>query len=666
MTTESSASRTPLKVVGVAVGAAVLVGALASFNGFPGFVFPQTMGAVLLLTAGLFVAIPGALRGLAGDLVPGIVLALGAAYVAVRAAVAGTAAGFDEATLFFALAAAATLGTVAGRSVLDKVGVAVVAGGVLVALVGALQYAGVEVPAPIPFVTDPVPGRATFDDPWTAGTWFGVLAVVSLVLRARGALRVGGIGLAASAIGMGLASYWPPIIVTAIALTFGVLIARRRPFVALLVPVAAAIIALATPVPEVDPGAEAVDAPRVEGLVTGDEWPYDEPGAVAYYRDAAATYAAVSQPLGGGPGAFVGEVARHADTDSDFAVAHVAGVPTARRAPNAVLELAGDYGGVLPALLLLAFALSMGGAIKRRSSAVAVGVAGLGLVIASGGLLSGGVMVLLGFALALGTVRDEERPGSPPAIVFLAGLALLGVVGSVHAVQTLRWGVQAAGAVVHYGHARLDDGAGFAAGAATIQRRHQSEVNAALALYMAEERDLDGALEHLETAVELRPASVQARGMLADLYVRRAIGAEDRDERLARARRMFDVLTELDPNNVRLAMARANSSVALFDHDEAVAALEAAAARPIEERHRVEMLVRLGEIHEDAADPESARTAYRRALAITADEVERRRLADRVDMMSTWMETGVRPLSRAAHGHGQAGEEHGPDDGHGH
>lgn len=624
------------------LGLAILMSVVVAANGVTRFDLLQSALGALGLCAALISAVVGVGRTSRVPSTAVFLLAAAAAYAVGSAGVAAHGEAWDEAVRWVSLCAAATVGAVvalpASRLLVSLSAAALIAGACSVA-----QSFGADFPPGIPFVTPGAFGRGTFDDPGAAAAWFA-LALPMLAGWDWGARRwLVGAGVVAAAVGLGLSGSWYCVALGAIGCLFA---ARRRSALlgaALAVLVASGVAGF---------GPERVEGPpeRAQNALmeTGADPAYSAPGAAGFFLAAAKSYAASNQPFGAGPGGFPGRAMEHADGDDPFALAHYSGVPVPRHAPSPLLELAGDYGLFVPLAFVLAALL---GGVRswraRRWGTLGGCVVALGLMIGATGVFSGASFILVGVVIGSASSWSSDAAGAGAAKWLMRLVAASCLATLVHHVPAVTWSYRSAASVVHLGHGRLADGGAWAERAAATQKRFASELNAAVARYVGPDRDLAGALEHLEEAVRIRRYSVPARAQLADLYIRSSFGSEDSEARLARARRMFDVLVALEPNNVDLAMARANASLALFDHAGAVAALEAIAARPIPEAEKVRVFRRLGQAHEDANDPSSARSAYRRALSLVGEGPARRELEEKIDAMGDWVETGVRP--RAGH-----------------
>ncbi len=649
------------RVAGLVLGGALALATVAVFNGFPRYDFLQSTLALLGAVTGLGVA---ASRGVPRRALPAVWALLGlAAYALIAAAIEGTAVGFDVASLIVLLSVSGTAGVLAGREAWPSVIGAAAVGSAACALVIVAEAVGLSVVPEIPFARVSVAAaQGTFDDP-------GVLAAFAALAVAAGAIgfagdspRSGGVAILAGSVCLGAAGFAPLIAVLALAGAVGFAFAQPRLGGGLLVGTAlAGIVLLAS-------GARFETVPDVETALveTGVEWPYGEEHAGSFFLNGAVEYAASHQPFGAGAGAYAGEVDAHVDTEHPFATNYFSGRPTSRHAPSAGVELAGDFGFLMPLLLLLLLGLA---ATRGRAVGAVVAVVGAGVLFVGPGALSGVVVALLGVLIGL-SVESESSDERGGVMVVVAALCVAGAVSLVHQVQTLRWGYLAESAVTFLEHpsGSRAQGLEYAEKAAEIQVRFSTEMNLAAAKRGLGDTDHAQLREIYERAVDLRPRSVTARMALADAYVREGARAPDVEERVARVERMFEVAMDLDPNYVRLALLRANAAAASFQFEAAHEALEALSEREIPDPMRMEVLSRLGELYEDAELPAQSKSAYERALPLARDAMQIGRYEQTIRNLEQWIETGVRPQVQRVdphmghnHGGGEA-DDHGEHD----
>jgi cytochrome c-type biogenesis protein CcmH/NrfG len=638
-------------IAGLMVAFAVASAALLPLNGFARFDHAQSLG----VTAALFVALVAMLTGgrrlrATGS---GLTVLVGASVLAGWALLAAWGAGharaFDAALPFAIVAmAAAVAGLADDESLWSWSGGAVLYVTAVACVSSALQFVGVEFPARIPYVTDVVAGRGVFDTPLVAAAWFA-LSGAFFVGWANAPRWLVGAGVAISAAGLAI-SFEPWAAAAAIAggLVGGVLRSdlRIRAVGWSIAAAAALVVGLAAggaaEVSEVDRLPLRMGTPGVSANAPG-SWGVD--GHAGAAADAALRYAGDAGLLGHGPGAYEGLWEGYVDRDSAFALSHTEGVPNVEHAPVPVLEIAGDFGIPFALVLVVLLGGALVAGVRRGGAGVSVGLATvLGLLIVSPGFHASTVAVLIGLLIGLAVRPSTDAAGEQadgrPALAFATVIA---AVAGGHVVKTALWSIPFAASLVFLGHARHDAAREHASAAAAAQARFASEMNAGVLAYVRSEPLLDEAQAHYERAVQLRPNDVDARLALADLYIRRAFGAEDREARVARAERMFERVVSLDPNHRDATLRRANAAMAEHDVPTAVRVLEAYADRGVHRSSRVAALHRLAEIHADVSDPGAAESAYRRAADMLEPGPSRDALLAEAERMKEWAETGSRP-----------------------
>lgn len=658
------------RAVGVGLAIAIVLAVIVVPNGFPRYDLPQTVTAIAVSVGILGVVAVRRTAAFSSRWAIGA-LVIGALYALASAAIGGTAIGFDQASLVFLTAAgalAASAAGAAGRTALSR-GVAVAAG--CVAAIVIFGLVGVDLVADIPFTTPSFRAASgPFDDPGVLAAWSALALAVGAALAAEGQ-RSTWLTVVAAGLSLGAAGFGPLVGVVALASVAAFALGDRRVGKASAVGAACAAVALLA----TSPSWELADDLTPARFDTGVEWPLGENGAMGFFADATVDYAIAGQPFGHGAGDFAGEVGRYVDTEHSFAMRYFDGRPTTRRSPSPILELAGDFGLTVPLAFVLALVLAFG----RWPGGTAVALVGAGVLAWSPGTLAGPVMLLLGVAIGY----DGREDGPEWSVVPIAWvLAAVGVVALVHGGQTLRWGYQAASSITFFEHpsGSRDTALEYAAQASETQLRFQTEMNLATAIRMGGETDHGRVRRIFQRAVDVRPASVDARLMLADAYARESARTPDEGERFARVERMLGAASDLDPNHVEIGLLRANAAAATFDYDAATSILRALADREIPDAHQRRVLVRLAEICEDAERPEDALAAYQEALPLARDPVEIGRFRRLIEHLNQWIATGVRPAVQtldphAGHDHGssspgQAHDDHADDagdtDSHGH
>lgn len=149
-----------------------------------------------------------------------------------------------------------------------------------------------------------------------------------------------------------------------------------------------------------------------------------------------------------------------------------------------------------------------------------------------------------------------------------------------------------------------------------------------LSSYLGRKRDLEGALEAAERAVELDPESELARLRKAEVLVESGYRRGDRD-RIAQGRDIIDVILEEEPSHPGALFVKAKLDLAERDADSAVIAMRAAIdARPEwAQAHFV-----LGTALALRGDSRMARAELARSLEIDAGLVEARKMLAKVHL----------------------------------
>ena len=642
------------RLVGVVVAVTVVLGTLGALNGFPRYELMQTALAVAgVVVALLAAAVSGQRFG--GAQWISAALATAALYAAVSAAVGGQAVGFDAFSLVFLVGGAATASACAGERGRKPILVGAAVAAIVTGLIVLLGAFGIDAVPDIPFTTlDVKAAMGPFDDPSILAAWSALALAIGAAMFGLGEGRLGAATVFGAAVCLGAAGFPALIVVVGVAAVVALAMGNGRSAAAAGAGVLVACAMFFATSPSFEDNGDAFG---VQQLDTGMDWPYSEVGALEFFTDAAKGYAIAGQPFGHGSGAYAGEIEAHVDSTQGFATEHNDGRPVSRRSTSALLELSGDYGVTVPLALLTALLL----ALWRRPAAAVPIVVGLGLLGYSPGTFVGPVMLLLG--VSVGVQWEAAAADSRSARPVIALLVALGLVASVHQVQTLRWGYLTASAVTFNEHnaGSRETAFEYASQAIEVQTRFQSEMNFGSMRRYQEEPDHAFVRSVFERAVELRPTSVEARMLLADAYARESARAEDAIERLGRVERMLGAAAEIDPNYVQLGILRANAAAAAFEYEAAFEGLEALAERPIPDTRRHRVLVRLGEIYEDAEMPERALSAYERALPLATDPMDLGRLRQLIAGTTQWIETGDRPQVQFAdphlgHNHGGPGE----------
>ena len=642
------------RAVGVVMALTLVFGSLCASNGFPRYDLIQTAVAVFGVVAALVLA------GVSGSRPSGHrwglgALAIAALYAFASAIIGGQAVGFDAASLVFLVAGAALATACAGERGRPPIVLGAAVAASLAAVAVLLGAFGIDVVPDIPFTTLELSAAiGPFDDPSILASWAAMMVALGAAAFASGHTRGGGVLVLAGGVCLGGAGFPPLIVVVGLGSVVGFALGNARGGAAGAAGVVVAVAMLLASSASLEADFD-LDPPFLD---TGVDWSYSEDGSLGSFTEAARGYALAGQPFGHGSGAYAGEVERYVNASSSFATSYNDGRPVSRHAPSAFLELAGDYGVTVPLALLTAVFL----VLWRRSAAAIPAVVALGVLVYSPGTLSGPAMLALGVSLGLSFGPEvPARWNAQPVVVVLAvvGFATVG-----HQVQTLQWGYLTASSVTFFENpaGSRDTAFDYAQRAAGTQRRYQSEMNHGNLRRFSDDVNHAEVREVFQRAVDLRPASVDARMMLADAYARESVREDDSFERLGRVERMLGVAAEIDPNYVQVGILRANAAAAGFEYQPAIDGLEALSERAIPDNYRRRVLARLGEIYEDADMPEEALSAYQRALPLATDPVEIGRYRQLIENATAWTESGERPQVQFAdphlgHNHGDTPEE---------
>lgn len=721
------AAAAPRSVSLMMVAAAVALSPLVPLSGFSRFDVMQTAVAVALLTmataAAIFEPLRASLRSNNGRIAA--VLTALALYVAARSLIGvgiATADHLAAATpLFLALGAAALLlWRLPGRSDVPQLVAMSVALPITVNLALAIvQRTGVAVPPPIPLATIDTPlARGLFDDPGVLATWSSLALVALLPAMTLSSPRwryaASALGLAAATC-TGLAGSLTIAMAAAVGVLVAGVVSMARQGVAAsrwVAPILAVVMATGlalsasaptSSAPDLDEGSGEAASDQVgepsfdialRSTFNGNATPLEGLLPDATTREAVLAYAMDAVWTGHGPAGFLltGNLFFR-DPDATARLAN--GMPPTLRTPYPVLQLAGDLG--LPWLFVfLSCLLSLLVTCLRRSdeqgehhtqalpllAAIPLLGVGTGLLTGPTALLFGVIAGVAGAAPSstqAAPTNDTRRLGAPALVLTAAMLAL-----SWFHVRAAQWSLESARSIQWLLHGVVETGALHASHASTIQTRYESELNAGVghAWNTGESRNKQLAVDHLLRAAQLSPASATARYELANLYIRSASELLPQDlPEDARRQQPIDLLASalrIDPNLVPAAVMLAQTQVMDSRPDEAASILTPLSNRDLPQRDLFLVLTELGSIYADLSEsPEAALPFFERALPLASSVNQQRAINHYLNMLRTWIETGVRPpigespveagveqdrRDREEQGHDHEGHDHGDHD----